>query len=132
MADPPASLPASSTDEPDAASPRDRRGSAPDLDRGASAEGDARSAPDDKRVAHRADTIALIERGDRPREVPTYVAIAIIVVLSLGAGLAAYLLRSSQTPAASPSATPASAPSASGSSAAPRRAAPSLSGGQIR
>ncbi len=46
----------------------------------------------------RADTIALVDRVDRKREVPTALAVGIIVALSLLAGLGAYLLRSTSVP----------------------------------
>ncbi len=48
--------------------------------------------------APRADTIALVERVDKKRDVPTGVAVGIIVVLSLVAGIGAYLLRSTSGP----------------------------------
>jgi eukaryotic-like serine/threonine-protein kinase len=41
----------------------------------------------------RADTIDLIEQAARPRQISTLVAVALIIVLSLVAGLAAYVLR---------------------------------------
>jgi len=41
----------------------------------------------------RADTIELIERAAQPRQISTFVAVALIIVLSLVAGLAAYMLR---------------------------------------
>jgi hypothetical protein len=41
----------------------------------------------------RADTIDLIERAARPRQISTLVAVTLIIVLSLVAGLAAYVLR---------------------------------------
>jgi eukaryotic-like serine/threonine-protein kinase len=41
----------------------------------------------------RADTIDLIERAARPHQISTLVAVALIIVLSLVAGLAAYVLR---------------------------------------
>ncbi len=47
----------------------------------------------------RADTIALVDRVDRKREVPAALAVGIIVALSLLAGLGAYLLRSTSVPA---------------------------------
>jgi serine/threonine-protein kinase len=55
----------------------------------------------------RADTIALLEKAERAREVPTAVAIGIIVGLSLLAGVAAYAIRATASapddkPAASP------------------------------
>ena len=54
----------------------------------------------------RADTIALVDKVDRKRDVPTAVAIGIVVALSLIAGIGAYMLRSTSGPAeASPGAT---------------------------
>jgi serine/threonine protein kinase len=41
----------------------------------------------------RTDTVDLIERAARPRQISTLVAIALIIALSLVAGLAAYVLR---------------------------------------
>jgi len=48
--------------------------------------------------AQRNDTIALVDKVGETREVPTKVAIGIIVGLSLAAGLAAYYVRSGQDP----------------------------------
>jgi serine/threonine-protein kinase len=56
-----------------------------------------------------ADTIALVDRGSRPRELPTAAAVAIIVALSALAGGGAYLLRSSATPVETPTAGPTAA-----------------------
>jgi serine/threonine-protein kinase len=42
---------------------------------------------------HRADTVELIERATRPRQISTAVAVLLVVVLSLVAGLTAYVLR---------------------------------------
>ncbi|MFO0616424.1 MAG: protein kinase [Polyangiaceae bacterium] len=121
VVDAPASLPASAPKRA-GASPSARDSSAPQATREQEEEEEVRPP------APRADTIALIERGDKPRDVPTYVAVAIIVALSLAAGLAAYLLRSSQTPA--PVVSASAQPSASG--AASQRAAPSLTGRRIK
>jgi serine/threonine-protein kinase len=52
-----------------------------------------------KEAPPRADTIALVDKVDRKREVPTAVAAFVIVALSLLAGLGAYLLRSTSAPA---------------------------------
>jgi serine/threonine-protein kinase len=41
----------------------------------------------------RADTVDLIERAAQPRQISTLVAVALLIVLSLVAGLAAYVLR---------------------------------------
>ncbi len=57
----------------------------------------------------RNDTIALVDQVDEAREIPTKVAIGIIVGLSLAAGLGAYFVRSTQEPET----TPATAVSAS-------------------
>ena len=62
----------------------------------------------------RADTIALVEQVEKRREVPIRVAVAIIALLSLLAGIAAYTLR-----ATSGAPDPASAPTADRSSASP-------------
>ena len=51
---------------------------------------------------HRADTIALVEQVDKQREVPTRVAVGIIVAVSLLAGLAAYLVRATGEPEPGP------------------------------
>jgi eukaryotic-like serine/threonine-protein kinase len=59
-------------------------------------------------VGARKDTIALVDQVDKPREVPTRLAAAIIVGLSLLAGIAAYALRAAEEPegpAPSPTAT---------------------------
>jgi serine/threonine-protein kinase len=50
----------------------------------------------------RNDTIALVDQVDEVREIPTKVAIGIIVGLSLAAGLGAYFVRSSQEPETAP------------------------------
>ena len=61
--------------------------------------------------APRADTIALVERVDRRRDVPTGLAVGVIVALSLLAGIGAYLLRSTSAPAdASPVVTASAGP----------------------
>ena len=54
----------------------------------------------------RADTIALVDQMDKPREVPTKVAVALVVGLSLLAGIAAYVVRSTSAPADVPSGGP--------------------------
>jgi serine/threonine-protein kinase len=51
---------------------------------------------------HRADTIALVEQVDKQREVPTRIAVGIIVAVSLLAGLAAYLVRATGEPEPGP------------------------------
>jgi serine/threonine-protein kinase len=65
----------------------------------------------------RADTIALVERVGKPRDVPTRVAVAVVVSLSVLAGLAAYVLRAGATPTD----TPAPGPTAALTAPAPRR-----------
>ncbi len=65
--------------------------------------------PAPKQAIKRADTIALLEKAERPRDVPTTVAIAIIVGLSIFAGLAAYATRATSSPSANPSETAAPA-----------------------
>ena len=74
--------------------------------------GGSPSAEMQRRAVPRADTIALIEKGEAPREVSTRVAIAIIVALSLFAGIVAYAIRAIGAPTAAPSASqaPSSAP----------------------
>ncbi len=47
----------------------------------------------------RADTIALVDQMDRPRDVSNKVAIALVVGLSLLAGIGAYVVRSTSGPA---------------------------------
>ncbi|NUP10969.1 MAG: serine/threonine protein kinase [Polyangiaceae bacterium] len=59
----------------------------------------------------RADTIALLDKAESGREVPKLIAIAIIVVLSLVAGIVAYTIRATSAPSdekAAPSANPTS------------------------
>ncbi|WP_437944491.1 serine/threonine-protein kinase [Sorangium sp. So ce281] len=77
---------------------------------------DRASAPGAARVAGgadapRADTIALVEQIDRPRDVPTRLAIAIIATLSALAGLGTCALRSTNGAPEPPAstATPAAA-----------------------
>ncbi|HTJ84429.1 MAG TPA: protein kinase, partial [Polyangiaceae bacterium] len=59
---------------------------------------EGQAAADKNEPPKRADTIALIEKGERTREVPTTIAVAIIVALSLIAGIAAYFVRASSAP----------------------------------
>jgi eukaryotic-like serine/threonine-protein kinase len=61
----------------------------------------------------RADTIALVEKVDAPREIPTKVAIAIIAGLSLLAGITAYFVRSTSEPQAAPAASSGAKPPSS-------------------
>jgi serine/threonine protein kinase len=69
------------------------------------------SAPYVPHEAPRADTIALVDRVDRKREVPAALAIGIIVALSLLAGIGAYVLRATSAPAeASPVVTASAGP----------------------
>jgi serine/threonine-protein kinase len=51
----------------------------------------------------RADTIALVDQMDKPRDVPTRVAVALVIGLSLLAGIGAYVVRSTSAPADVPS-----------------------------
>jgi serine/threonine-protein kinase len=60
----------------------------------------AGSAP----AAERADTIALVDRVSKPRDVSTAMAVGIIVALSALAGIGAYVARSSGAPADTPAA----------------------------
>ena len=57
------------------------------------------SAPYVPKEAPRADTIALVDKLEKKREVPTAVAIGIVVALSLLAGIGAYVLRATSAPA---------------------------------
>jgi serine/threonine-protein kinase len=69
------------------------------------------SSGGDEKKPPRTDTIALVERATSPREMSTLMAIALIVLLSLVAGLATYVIRvrsggpSSSTGTATASAT---------------------------
>jgi len=65
---------------------------------------DAGGAP--RAAPPRADTIALVEQVEKSREVPTRLAVGIIVVLSLIAGIGAYVMRSTSEPREVPSAGP--------------------------
>jgi serine/threonine-protein kinase len=58
----------------------------------------------------RADTIALIERGNQPSEVPAKVALAIIIALSLVSGIVAYGIRAASAPGAPSASAPSSSP----------------------
>jgi serine/threonine-protein kinase len=70
--------------------------------------------PSDRMESHaasqpaRADTIALVDKVDRPREVPAAIAVGLIVALSALAGLGAYFIRASspspELPAGGPTA----------------------------
>jgi serine/threonine-protein kinase len=55
-----------------------------------------------KATVERADTIALVERAGKPREVPPAVAVGVIVALSALAGIAAYVLRAGAAPEGTP------------------------------
>jgi serine/threonine protein kinase len=58
------------------------------------------------RPVTRADTIALVDQMDKPRDVPTKVAVALVIGLSLLAGIGAYVVRSTSAPADVPSGGP--------------------------
>ncbi|APR75576.1 serine/threonine protein kinase [Minicystis rosea] len=88
--------------------------------RSAEAASEAQAAPP-KNAAPRADTIALLDRADAPREVPTRVAVGIIVALSALAGIAAYVLRAGSAPADTPATGPTAAVSATASFTRDRR-----------
>jgi serine/threonine-protein kinase len=47
----------------------------------------------DPRPARRADTVELVERASQPKQISTLVAVALILLLSVVAGLTAYVLR---------------------------------------
>ncbi|MFO0593334.1 MAG: protein kinase [Polyangiaceae bacterium] len=102
------------TTEPDRAAPRISR--TPETAREAVSQEDPsraktkESEPLPGKEPPRADTIALVDKVDRKREVPTGAAIAIIVALSLLAGLGAYLLRSTSAPAETTPGATASGP----------------------
>jgi len=54
----------------------------------------------------RVDTIALVDQMDKPRDVPNKIAVALVVGLSLLAGIGAYVVRSTSGPAEVPSGGP--------------------------
>jgi serine/threonine-protein kinase len=56
-------------------------------------------------VPRKIDTIALVEKGTTPKEIPTLLAIVVIVALSLVAGLATYVIRARSGPGVEPPAT---------------------------
>jgi serine/threonine-protein kinase len=62
-----------------------------------------------KAQVERADTIALVERAGKPRDVPPAVAVGVIVALSALAGIAAYVLRAGAAPEGTPSVGPTAA-----------------------
>lgn len=72
-------------------------------------------------AAPRADTIALLDKVEAPREVPTKLAIGLIVGLSLVAGIAAYAVRASSAPEGSAPATVSSSPAFGAPGEAPAR-----------
>ena len=51
------------------------------------------------------DTIALVEKGTAPKEIPTLLAILVIVALSLVAGFATYIVRARSGPSVEPPGT---------------------------
>jgi serine/threonine-protein kinase len=59
-----------------------------------------------KPVVERADTIALVDRVSKPREVSTAMAVGIVVALSVLAGVGAYVARSTGAPADTPAVGP--------------------------
>jgi eukaryotic-like serine/threonine-protein kinase len=71
----------------------------------------AEPAPAAKAAPERADTIALVDKVDRPREISTPFAVGVVVALSLLAGIVAYAARSAvaspDTPAAGATASQA-------------------------
>jgi serine/threonine protein kinase len=118
----PHSAPASSDPRPPApSSPASPRRSTPEPVAGArprvSDPGPVADAAPVPAPPARADTIALVERVGKPRDVPTRVAVALVVGLSVLAGLAAYVLRAGATPTD----TPAVGPTAALTAPAPRR-----------
>lgn len=59
-----------------------------------------KSGPPVEKAVQRADTIALVEQVGSKRDVPTKKAVAIIIALSLLAGLGAYLIKATGEPSA--------------------------------
>ena len=97
--EPGSAMPARSNDRPEASRLSDAdRGSAP-LERRS---GDAPPA--------RNDTIALVEQVEKSRHIPTKLAVGIILVLSLIAGIGAYFIRAGSSPADQPAAGPTAGP----------------------
>jgi serine/threonine-protein kinase len=80
----------------------------PDVDRATGSGEERPSATKKPAGAQRADTIALVERASAPRELPRKLGIALVVGLSLLAGIVTYFLRAS--PASDP--LPPDAPTA--------------------
>lgn len=101
------------------------RDDAPRIDReagDAAREPAARRPPDASPRDPRQDTIALVERAAAPREVPRRAALAIVIGLSILAGVGAYAARASRAPATAASAAPStSAPAAPPGTASRRR-----------
>jgi serine/threonine-protein kinase len=101
-----ASKRASAASLPDAAPPADPVTAAPAASAARGPDGRATEpSPGDARLpaaAPRADTIALLDQVDRKREIPTAVAVGVIIALSALAGLGAYVLRSTGEPAEPP------------------------------
>jgi serine/threonine-protein kinase len=99
----------------DRASSADRASASPKADppaKLAATEPDPTPASAPKAPPERADTIALLDKVGKPREVPPRVAVGIVIALSALAGIAAYVLRASAPPADTPSVGPTAAISA--------------------
>ncbi len=75
------------------------------------------TAPQQPTAVPRADTIALLDKAERGREVPGAIAIGIIVILSILSGLVAYMLRKTSAPNEK---TPASATAREKASSSPK------------
>jgi eukaryotic-like serine/threonine-protein kinase len=65
-------------------------------------------------IAKRADTVDLVERATQPRQISTLVAIALILILSIVAGLTAYVLRLRVVAPAEPASSLDEAPARAG------------------
>ena len=81
----------------------------------------ARRAPDATPRDPRQDTIALVERAAAPREVPRRAALAIVIGLSILAGVGAYAARAARAPASAASSAPSAPPPPPSTAGATRR-----------
>ncbi len=92
--------PAPSSPRREAPPSRDPEASSPPEPRAEASASSERAAPAAlaKPPPERADTIALVDKVGKPRDVSTSVAVGIIVALSILAGIVAYVARSSAAP----------------------------------
>jgi eukaryotic-like serine/threonine-protein kinase len=90
---PGSAMPARSFDQPEASRVSDAGRGAPAADRRSGEAGPPRN-----------DTIALVEQVEKSRNIPTGVAVAVILVLSVIAGIGAYFIRAGSIPAEQPAA----------------------------